>query len=85
MKVYMMVILFVFGLEMGISQTDGFFILRDECRHIEKDVGYSIVSLPDRHGLYDDYYADSAPLESGCLLLLGLGLAYAKFKNKDEA
>lgn len=82
MKKCVMVIMFVFGLGISvIAQVDGYFYSsrfksfknNNECE----------VLLPDQHGLDYNYYADNVPLESGCLLLLGMGLLYAKSRNKD--
>lgn len=84
MKVYIMTMLFVFGLEVGMkAQTDEFFMCRNEFRYTENNGGYESLLLPRQHGLDCNYYADAAPLESGCLLLLGMGLVYAKFKKQS--
>ena len=83
MKGYIIVILFLFGLGISMkAQTDTFFMYGDEFRYIKKENGYEMIMLPEQHGLDYNYYADKVPLESGCLLLFGMGLAYAKFKKK---
>ena len=83
MKGYIIVILFLFGLGISMmAQTDTFFMYGEGFRYIKKDNGYEMILLPEQHGLDYNYYADNAPLGSGCLLLFGMGLAYAKFKKQ---
>lgn len=83
MKEYIIVVLFLFGLEISIiAQTDTFFMYGDGFRYIKKENGYEMIMLPEQHGLDYNYYADKVSLGSGCLLLLGMGLAYAKFKKQ---
>lgn len=79
MKKYIMIILFVLGVEV-VAQTDRFFIYDNN--NIGNAAEYEMLLLPEQHGLDYNYYADKVPLESGCLLLLGMGLVYAKFKKQ---
>ncbi|MBR5146679.1 MAG: hypothetical protein IKW54_03525 [Bacteroidales bacterium] len=65
------------------AQTDTFFMYGEGFRYIKKDDGYEMILLPEQHGLDYNYYADKAPLGSGWLLLLGMGLAYTKLKKQD--
>ena len=79
----MLAVLLVLGLEVGLmSQTDGFFKYSNEYKYVNNDK-YELLLLPKQHGLDYDYYADNVPLESGCLLLLGMGLFYAKFRKRN--
>ena len=48
------------------------------------DTGFEMILLPSQHGWEYDYYAEDAPLESGCLLLLGMVMMYAKFKKQNN-
>ena len=76
-----MMILLTLGIEMCTeAQTDRFFIYDND--NIGNSAGYEMLLLPDQHGLDYNYCADKVPLGSGCLLLLGMGLAYAKFKKQ---
>lgn len=84
MKGYMIAILFVFGLEIGLmAQADRFF-KRDNDADYMNDTRFEMILLPNQHGLDYDYYAEDAPLESGCLLLLGMAMMYAKFKKQNN-
>lgn len=84
MKECIMTILLVLVLEFALmAQSDGFF-MHKRYDYIVADDEYEIILLPKQHGLDYNYYADKAPLGSGCLLLLGMGLIYAKFKHKIE-
>lgn len=82
MKKCVMVIIFVFGLGIRVmAQVDGYFY--NSRFKTFKNNNECEVLLPDQHGLDYNYYADNAPLESGCLLLLGMGLLYAKYRIKS--
>ena len=79
-----MAILFVFGLEIVLmAQADRFF-KRDNDAGYMNDTGFEMILLPSQHGWEYDYYAEDAPLESGCLLLLGMVMMYAKFKKQNN-
>ena len=84
MKKCIIAILLVFVIEFASkAQSDGFFMYNRGYKYIENDE-YEMVLLPKQHGSEYNYYADNAPLESGCLLLLGMGLVYMKFKYKQK-
>ena len=67
-----------------MSQTDGFFICGEGFRYITKDDEYNMILLPEQHGLEYNYSADSVPLETGCMILLGMGLLYARVKKRSS-
>ena len=82
MKGYAVVLFLVLGLDIGgMAQTDVFFMYKNKFTY--KGVGdeYEAILLPKQHGLDYNYYADNVSLESGCLLLLGLGLLYVVMEN----
>ncbi len=84
MKGYVMAILFAFGLEMSLmAQVDRFFMYQNEYNYKENASEYEVILLPKEHGWDYNYYAENVPLESGCLLLLGMGLLYTRFKKKN--
>ena len=68
----------------AIAQSDVFFIYGEGIRYIEKNDEYKMVLLPEQHGLEYNYSADSAPLETGCMLLLGMSLLYTKVKKRNR-
>ena len=68
----------------AMSQTDGFFICGEGFRYITKDDEYNMILLPEQHGLEYNYSADSVPLETGCMILLGMGLLYARVKKRSS-
>ena len=83
MKGYVIVVLFVFGLVMSLTaQTDGFFTWAMDDDYMT-NAKYELLQLPD-HGSDYNYYADDVPLESGCLVLLGMAMAYVKFKKPNN-
>ena len=43
-----------------------------------------MILFPEQHGLEYNYSADSAPLETGCMLLLGMSLLYTKVKKRNR-
>lgn len=63
------------------AQTDSFFIYGDGFRYIKKDEKYEMLLIPEQHGLDYNYSADEAPLGTGCVLLLGMGLVYARLRK----
>ncbi len=67
-----------------MAQTDGFFICGEGFRYIRKDDEYKMILLPEQHGLESNYSADVAPLETGCMLLLGMSLLYTKVKKRNR-
>lgn len=80
-----MAIIFMLGLEINLmSQSDGYFY-SNKSKYFGDDNEYEVPLLPKQHGLDYNYYADTAPLESGCLLLMGMGLLYAKSRIKDTS
>lgn len=84
MKGYLMVIVFVFGLDISMmSQTDGFFY-SSRFRTLGNNDRYETVLLPKQHGLDYNYYADNVSLGSGCLLMLGMGLVYVQYKKQNR-
>lgn len=66
------------------AQSDGFFICGEGVRYIKKDDEYKMILFPEQHGLEYNYSADSAPLETGCMLLLGMSLLYTKVKKRNR-
>lgn len=83
MKGYVIVVMFVFGLVISLTaQTDGFFTWAMDDNYM-KNTKYELLQLPE-HGSDYNYCADNVPLESGCLVLLGMAIAYAKFKKQNN-
>lgn len=78
--------LLVFGMISLIAQTDGFFSYYNGNDANENECREGLVILPRQHGYDYNYYADNVALESGSLLLFGMGLFYLRnkiIKRKD--
>lgn len=62
------------------SQSDGFFSYQNELREYEDEWG-RFVLLPEIHGLDYNCSADNAPIESGLLMLMVMGVCYGMQKR----
>lgn len=78
-----MLLLLIMGLGINVNaQSDRFFRYQYETDENKNTEWCELILLPPEHGLDYDYYADSVPLTSGLILMIGLSLGYGIHKNR---
>lgn len=65
------------------AQSDGFFRYQYEYRDGWDQEWNELILLPSEHGLDYNYHADSAPLTSGLLMMVCMGIGYCVSKSKN--
>lgn len=67
------------------SQSDGLFSYHQEYRNDNDSEWEELIMLPKTHGLDYNYPANEAPLNSGFIILVGMGICYGLLrKNKPR-
>lgn len=82
MKEFVIIMIIVFGCVIDVnSQSDGFFSYYQEYRNDNDSEWEELIMLPKTHGLDYNYPANEAPLSSGLILLVGMGICYGFARN----
>lgn len=67
----------IFGCVIDVSsQSDSFFSYQQEYRYDNDSEWEELIMLPKTHGLDYNYPANEAPLSSGLIILVGMGVCY---------
>ena len=83
MRKYIITIIFALGLGMSLNAQSDRFFTSSYSDYREENWSSTMPSLPGFHGGLDDFQSTpDAPIGSGLLLLVGLGITYASTKNK---
>lgn len=85
-KILCIIVVVMLTLTMDLrAQSDGFFLKYYEYKEKGHDEWGELLLLPDKHNVDYDYPADNAPLDTGLLIMSGIGVAYANCKrNKNK-
>ncbi len=82
MKELVIIMMIIFGCVIDIkSQSDGFFLHHQECRNDNALEWEELIMLPKTHGLDYNYPANEVPLNSGLILLVGMGICYGLYRK----
>ena len=77
MKELVIMLIIIFGCFVNLSsQSDNFFLYHQEYRYDNDSEWEELIMLPRTHGLDYNYPANEAPLNSGLILLVGMGICY---------
>jgi hypothetical protein len=85
MKKYIVLMLLIMLSVMRVeAQSDTFFKYHDEQHRDNNEEWKELVLLPKVHGLDYNYPADDAPISSGALLMLKMGILYGLMKKREN-
>lgn len=82
MKEFVIIMMIIFGCIIDVnSQSDSFFSYQQEYRYDNDSEWEELIMLPKTHGLDYNYPAGDAPLSSGSIILVGMGICYGLYRK----